>query len=138
MSTYAVIDVSTGIVVNTIALNAPEDWTPPDGYIVVQTDTASIGWTYSNGVFTPPPEPTLSDAELSYLARQQREMLLRSVYDPGILMAQRALRMAATPEEISYANGKIAELDEYAEALVAIPDQIGFPQTIIWPIEPTK
>lgn len=82
----------------------------------------------------PPP----SDADLAYNARQQREELLRNTYDPGIMMALRALRIAATPEQTAYAQGKVSELDAYAEALLAITDQPGFPQTIIWPTAPTK
>lgn len=78
------------------------------------------------------------DYLVAIAARQQRDGFLRSIYDPGIMMAQRAVRIATTPEEISYAEGKIVELDLYAEALLGIPDQAGFPQTIIWPTAPTK
>jgi hypothetical protein len=72
------------------------------------------------------------------VARTERDRLLRSVYDPGIAMALRALRMASSPTATAYAEGKISELDAYAEALVAIPDQPGFPDTITWPVPPTK
>lgn len=82
------------------------------------------------------PWSTLNSVALA--ARQERERLLRSTYDPGILMAQRALRMASTDADKAYASGKIAELDLYAEALVAITEQPGFPQAITWPVAPTK
>lgn len=72
------------------------------------------------------------------VVRNQRDTLLRTICDPGILMAQRFLRMAETAEEIAYAEGKIAELDIYAAALQAVPDQEGFPNTIIWPTAPTR
>lgn len=75
---------------------------------------------------------------LAEAARMERDSLLRSVYDPGINMALRALRMATTPEEQSYAEGKVIELDNYAQALEDIPEQPGFPQTINWPTAPTK
>lgn len=78
------------------------------------------------------------EAELAAAARVQRDSLLRTYYDPGILMAQRALRMASTPEEESYAEGKIIELDNYAELLQDVPEQIGFPQTINWPVAPIR
>lgn len=77
-------------------------------------------------------------AILAAKVRTQRDGLLRSTYDPGILMALRALRRATTPEEISYAEGKIVELDDYAELLLTIPDQPGFPQTVVWPETPTR
>lgn len=82
--------------------------------------------------------PGLTNEELASSARYQREQLLRNFCDPGILMAQRSLRMASSPEEIAYAEGKISEIDIYAQALIDLPDQSGFPQTIIWPVAPTK
>lgn len=72
------------------------------------------------------------------VVRTERDRLLRSVYDPGINMALRALRMTSAPEEQSYAEGKVIELDNYAQALEDIPEQSDFPQTIVWPIAPTK
>ena len=87
--------------------------------------------------FSPPSIPQPSNEELAVSARMLRDKYLRSIYDPGILMAQRALRLASSQEEISYAEGKISELDAYAEALQNIPQQPGFPQTIIWPEAPT-
>ena len=72
------------------------------------------------------------------VVRNTRDNFLRTIYDPGILMAQRALRMASSPEETAYAEGKIVELDLYAYALQLIPDQAGFPNTIVWPVAPTR
>lgn len=72
------------------------------------------------------------------VVRNTRDTLLRSVYDPGILMAQRALRMSSSPEETTYIEGKIVELDLYAEALLGVPEQPGFPNTIVWPVAPTR
>lgn len=81
--------------------------------------------------------PEMTDEGLADSARVERARLLK-MYDAGIIMALRILRMASTPEEESYAQSKIIELDNYAEALQDIPDQPGFPQTIVWPIAPTK
>lgn len=104
-------------------------------------DQESPAWVVDNGltripVIIEPAGP--SDEKLAESARTEREILLRSIYDPGIMMALRALRMASTTEETDYAEGKIEELDNYAEVLIAIPDQAGFPQTIVWPTAPTK
>lgn len=107
-------------------------WPIPEGLNVVE------GWTYSDGQFHPPVIIPPDPAVLAERARSEREQLLRSVYDPGIMMALRALRMATTPQQTAYAEGKVQELDLYAEALLAIPDQPGFPQTIVWPVVPTK
>ena len=140
MGIYAIINVSTGEVLNTTVWDGVSEWSPGDGYIAVETNEASAGWTYVDGVFYPP-QPVIvtpDNTELAYTARSAREQLLRTVYDPGILMSQRALRMAQTDTDRAYASSKIAELDVYAEALIAIPDQPGFPQTITWPVAPTK
>lgn len=96
-------------------------------------------WTYDEitGAFSPPVAES-NDDELAFAIRQTRDMLLRTVYDPGISMALRALRMSATPEITEYAEGKIVELDTYAENLLSVPDQVGFPQSVIWPDQPTK
>ena len=138
MSNYAVIDLATGIVVNSIVLNDPSDWAIPDGFLIIQSDTAGIGWSYANGIFSPPPIPSETNEALAAAARQERERLLRGIYDPGIMMALRALRMATTPEQQTYASGKVMELDIYAETLVGITEQSGFPQTINWPTVPAK
>lgn len=114
---------------------------PPSWLWVDITNTdpqPSYGWVYDGSTFSEPTIPGPSIEELSILARIERDRLLRVTYDAGIMMALRALRLASTPEQTTYAEGKIAELDAYAEALVAIPDQPGFPQTITWPVAPTK
>lgn len=44
----------------------PLDW--PDSAMWVQNDEAQIGWSYSNGVFSPPPAPeTPEPAPLEYV-----------------------------------------------------------------------
>lgn len=138
MTTYALIDLSTGIVSNTFVLDDPSGWPVPDGFIIVETDVAGIGWSYADGVFSPPPPDPQTIEQLAASARNERDQLLKSVYDPGINMALRALRMSTTPEEQSYAEGKIVELDNYAQALEDVPEQSGFPQTINWPVMPIK
>lgn len=82
--------------------------------------------------------PGATTEGLAYSARFQRDAMLRDIYDTGINIALRFRRLAATAEEISYAESKISELDAFAVALESIPDQPGFPQTIVWPVVPTK
>lgn len=77
-------------------------------------------------------------AILATSVRAERDKLLRNVYDAGINMALRAARMSTTPEELSYAEGKIVELDNYAQALEGIPEQPGFPSVVTWPATPVK
>lgn len=62
MKEWAVI--KDGMVVNTILWDGESGWVPDDDQIVVEIPDvpegeqhAGISWTYSGGVFTPPPEP---------------------------------------------------------------------------------
>lgn len=134
---YAVINSETGIIENMVVWDGEPGWSPPAGYTAINSiGNATIGWSYSGGVFYAPDTPGATDDELARAARQHRDWLLRNICDPGILMAQRALRMATSPEETAYAESKIAELDIYALALQGIPEQAGFPISIEWPAEP--
>jgi hypothetical protein len=58
MNKYAII--KDGVVVNVIEYESQPS-TPPagfeDGYVAIQTNVASIGWTYANGQFTNPNPP---------------------------------------------------------------------------------
>jgi hypothetical protein len=52
---YAI--VKDGVVVNTIEYDEQPATPPPsfeDGHIAIQSDSASVGWTYANGQFTNP------------------------------------------------------------------------------------
>jgi hypothetical protein len=66
MNKYAIIH--NGFVVNIIEYeNQPS--TPPagfdDGHVGIQSDEASIGWTYANGVFTNPNPPEIIEMPAS-------------------------------------------------------------------------
>lgn len=53
---YAIIDASN-LVINMVAWDGNPPWQPPDGCIaVLATSEASIGWSYIDGEFIPPPE----------------------------------------------------------------------------------
>ena len=55
---YAVID-ATNLVINVVLWDGKATWQPPEGCIAVKIpadSSVSIGWTYADGQFTPPPE----------------------------------------------------------------------------------
>ena len=58
-----------GNITNLIELEAGAKWSPPDGHIVIQSDTASIGGTYANGAFTAPEQPKPKPFSLTWLAQ---------------------------------------------------------------------
>ncbi|MND22306.1 hypothetical protein D3C80_126820 [compost metagenome] len=59
MERYVIADAA-GAVVNVTQWDGETEWSPGEGLIVIRSDEAQIGWTYGDGVFTPPPaaEPT--------------------------------------------------------------------------------
>lgn len=55
MQRYAI--VKDGLVVNVIEYESQPTTPPPgfeDGYVAIQSDVAGPGYTYANGIFTPP------------------------------------------------------------------------------------
>jgi hypothetical protein len=52
---YCIVD-QNGNVVNNISWDGVQPYAPPSGDIVVACPTEGIGWTYINGVWTPPTE----------------------------------------------------------------------------------
>jgi hypothetical protein len=58
MARYAMVDDASGIVVNVIEWDGEEaTWKSPTGYTMVldEPPAAGPGFTYADGVFTPPP-----------------------------------------------------------------------------------
>lgn len=99
-------------------------------------ENAAYGWTVVKGKFKEP-KPQEPDVEaIANAERTRRDLILRNVYDPAIIMAQRALRTASTQKDRDYAEIKIAELDSFAILLQDIPTQKGFPLSIEWPKTP--
>lgn len=98
----------------------------------------SVGymWTFSKGEFKEPQPQTPDIEAISSAERSRRDSILRNIYDPGIIMAQRALRTATTQKDLDYAELKISELDSFARLLQDIPTQEGFPLNIEWPQTP--
>ena len=53
--TYAVVELETGLVINSAVWDGVADWSPGDGLMAVAwADGAAIGGLYADGVFTPP------------------------------------------------------------------------------------
>lgn len=78
---YALIKTETGLVENVIELDETGSWVPPDGYLVIRSDSANIGDTYTDGAFItppPPPPPVLSPEEMLQYNTQQQIGLLNA------------------------------------------------------------
>lgn len=59
MTTYAVVDEATGIIVNRIVLDNSDQWEAPVGHILIEEtgEPMAIGGSYVDGVYTPPVPP---------------------------------------------------------------------------------
>lgn len=54
MQTYAIVNAANSTVENTILWDGLPGWSPPEGFIAVQSDSAAIGWKFEGGEFTAP------------------------------------------------------------------------------------
>lgn len=58
---YALINVASGNVDNVVEIDDLEAWPVPNGYQIIASGAAGIGWSYANGEFTAP-APSASPA----------------------------------------------------------------------------
>lgn len=114
MPNYAFVE--NGIVKNVVL--ADESFAAANG--LVECGDVGPGWSYVDGVFSPPP-PDL-DA-MARDVRAQRDMLLAAT-------DWRVIRATETNTPLS------TEWEAYRQALRDITLQPGFPQTVTWPTEP--
>ena len=86
---------------------------------LVEATEGSIGWSYIDGVFSPPPDD-VSDEEKSERIRLTRD------------------RKLAQSDWTQVADAPVdqAAWATYRQALRDIPSQAGFPNEVVWPIEP--
>lgn len=63
--------VKGGEVVNVVLVNPDDEWTPPEGHKAIEHETASVGWLYQDGQFTPPATPRHIDDRPEYVKARQ-------------------------------------------------------------------
>lgn len=126
---YALINISTSLVENVIELDPDGDLTQPEGYEVVASDTASIGDTYADGVFTPPPPPVLTPDQI-VAANTLQQTNLMSIPSRALM----ALLMSADMgNRTDAAAVKIRDWQAYFTDLQAVDLTVMSPA---WPIAP--
>lgn len=76
---YAVI--VNGFVANIVVWDGQSNWKPSEGEAVPLSDNAGIGWGYSEGKFSPPPEPEKTHDELVEEAIAKQNSLIISAND---------------------------------------------------------
>lgn len=68
MANYAIVNIDTWLVENSVEWDGATEWRPPEGCIAVETDYAAIGWSYDEktGQFNaPPPIPPTPEEVLA-------------------------------------------------------------------------
>ena len=148
MSRYALIELATGLVTNVIEIDESNPWVPPEGFIIVQSDTASPGWSYADNVFTAPPPvpPTPEEVLASQSAILQAATQLAAAQKTALTERIDTLNDAielemATPEEIAELPVRQAQLTawkRYAVLLGRVATQEGWPPNVIWPEQPAE
>lgn len=130
MSSYALIEKESGVVANYIMLDDEAAWLAPDGFFIVQTDSASIGWTYIDGVFNAPSPVPLTPEEI--IRRNQGEMEQRQAFaSQSMAPVLLSLQLGdASDEEVATAKSWQA----YYRALTALDVSVESPD---WPAPPS-
>ncbi|EHP7413747.1 tail fiber assembly protein [Salmonella enterica] len=136
MSTsYAVIE--NGVVVNTIVYDGEAELDIFDNQQLVhigdkEAVSPGIGWSYSNGEFTAPPEPERQHEDLVAEAEQIKQSLIDSAL-ASIDLIQLKLRAGRklTPEETTRLNAVL----DYTDAVTAVDTDAA--PNIDWPEFPT-
>jgi hypothetical protein len=130
MGNYAIVDSATGIVEGVAVWDGITEWSPGEGYIAVESDVASHGWKYSDGIFTCPLETPPTEEEILTVNTATQTSLLAyasQVMTPLLLFLQLG---NATNDETT-----LAELwQDYYRAVQAVDLTVNN-QT--WPAQPS-
>jgi hypothetical protein len=100
--------------------------TYPEGTIEVSLQPAEF-YTFDGSGWVPPSQED-TNARFSILVREQRDALLADNVDP---LVSNPLRWADLTAEQQQA------WKDYRHALLNVPQQGGFPQDVIWPVQPS-
>lgn len=129
MGSYAV--VNGGVVINVVAWDGKADWSPDTGEVVETNNPVAIGWSYSDGVFSPPPVPQPSRAELVASAEQEQSSLLEIATAKIVIWQTKLLAgRKLTTSETTQLNAWL----DYIDAVTAVDTSTA--PDIDWPVTP--
>jgi hypothetical protein len=124
MKTHGLVNLQTNICENVVVLDSADQYTVPDGYVLVVG--GAIGWTWTGDAWTEPEVVWPRDLKIGQ-ARFIRNRLLKRYIDTF-----NPLRWAALTEQQQQA------WSAYRQSLLDITDQPGFPDVIDWPNPPDQ
>lgn len=105
--------IEAGIVTNVVMHDPQGDWTPPDGSILIVSETASVGDNWDGGTFSRPPlAPEQTNAAIR---ARLAEIDARSVRPLRAILDAQAAGLTPSQADVGY----LAELKAQADALRA-------------------
>lgn len=122
MSDIAAVLNASSIVTNIIAIGAGTNPAQFGAVAIPDGTDVGIGYSYSNGVFTPPPPTPVDPAVLANDVRTERDRLL--------YQCDWTMLPDAPPEVVK------ADWEVYRQALRDVTNQPGFPENVVWPTAP--
>jgi hypothetical protein len=87
MSNYAVVDLATNTVVSMVVWDGNPGWSPDEGQIAIESDTASIGWLYVEGELVAPPPPPVTPPTLEEITAANTAFQSMLIYQASQAMA---------------------------------------------------
>lgn len=131
MKNYARIDESIVVELLSTDGDITEMFHPDLIWVEIFDDTfPAIGWSFQDGVFSPPPPPTSEQLEAAALERRDN-LMQWATQQIGPL--QDAVDLdEATAEE----TAKLKAWKQYRVALNRLNQQVGWPTNIQWPTAP--
>lgn len=151
---YAIINMTTGIVENVALWDGIAEWAPPDGCEAIQSDTAWMGWSYADGVFSPPPlplpPPAIPPTTAEILASQSAKLQgftqlaaaqkfalterISQIEDAIVFGDATAAEQVELPKRVT----QLAAWKRYSTLLGRVTTQAGWPPEVEWPVQPTE
>lgn len=116
---------SSNVCINVVNLNNLEEFVPYSDIVLAPDHSGSIGWVWQTDHWYDPNAIVITDEMKARTARKKRDNLLKQSVD----------RINPIRWE-SYTQEQKDAWVQYRQALLDIPQLVGYPNEIIWPIKP--
>lgn len=124
---FCLLDSTNNVCVNIVELNSAQDFISYDNLILAPDHSGGIGWTWTENGWYNPRAVVYTQEQKAERARKKRNMLLKKYVD-----SINPMKWESLSEEQKTA------WTTFRRALLDIPQQEGFPNTIVWPEKPSQ